>query len=385
LNVAKLLRRASVPLAAVSLIALAPQVSLADGQLNALAAAGPAAAESSPAPAAAAPQAPAMPPLNITVQISDKGFDAQSYTASTIPWPSPNNGTVTFKNVGTQVHTATFLPGTQGYGVRWLSMSDAKGTLNTCFSNPSIFAVFTDGCSRTGLLDTGGIEPGGSATLAFPNGAGNFTFTSATDCLNGNARPGFNCAPSTLTEVPNPGDQIAIFQPGSSINSPGGTDCAITKTVSNGSICFTKGPEWTTVGGSPEAPLTNPTVTIDDIKGFQPTVLYVAAGSTITWVNKGSRVHSVSQYGPYFWQFGTTLDKGIAPGESYSYTMGCNAGPGGSCAGVSEGVASMVSEDMIAPSQNGAVGPNSGVCMQGVNAPCGVPAMTGEIFSVPAH
>src|SRR5438552_1148930 len=122
-----------------------PQAAMADS-LNALSSAG---GGESPAPAAAAPAAPQLPPLNVTVKISDKGFDAQAYDASTIPWPSPNNGTVTFKNVGTQVHTATFMPGTQGYGVRILSVTDQKGGISTCYSNPTLFAMFTDTCGRT--------------------------------------------------------------------------------------------------------------------------------------------------------------------------------------------------------------------------------------------
>jgi len=388
-NVRQLIQRAATVAAVLGTAALLPQATLADG-LGALSAAGPSdAAQAAPAP----PQAPQLPPMNITVQISDKGFDSQTYNASSIPWPSPNNGTVTFQNTGSQVHTATFLPGTQGYGVRVLSVKDGKGGISTCFSNPSLFAMFTDTCGRLGVLDTGGIEPGGSVTVAFPQGAGKFTFTSATDCLGGNRTPGFNCAPSTLNEVTNPGDMLSIFEPGSSIDAMGSKSCVIPEALSSGSFCFTAGPQWTTVGGSPDKPLNGATVTIDDIKGFQPTVLYVQAGTQITWVNKGTRVHSVSQYGPYQWQFGQNIDKGLGPGESYTANIGCNAGPGGSCAGVAMGIASKVSADLIPPSQNGASGLNAGVCFgsndfgpgSAATPGCGVPAMTAEIFTVPAQ
>ena len=224
------------------------------------------------------------PPQNVTVQISDAGFDQPSYTGSTLPWPSPNNGTVTFKNVGTKVHTATYVPGSASYGVRMLSRTDATGTPLTCFSNGGLFP---DGCGRLGVLDSGGIDAGGSATVAFPNGAGTFSITSATDCLNGNSTPGFNCTPASLTEVMAQPDPIAIFYPGSVFNTPGSASCTTTTTPATGApVCFTKSRQWQSVGGSPQAPLNGATVTIDDVKGFQPSILYIVAGTAITWVNK---------------------------------------------------------------------------------------------------
>jgi len=102
-------------------------------------------------------------------------------------------------------------------------------------------------------------------------------------------------------------------------------------------------------------------------------------------------VHSVTQYGPYYWQFGPSLDHGIGPGESYTSTVGCNAGPSGSCAGVAEGYGSMVVDDLIPPNRAGFEGAASGVCFGSIpfigfaQKDCGIPGMTGELFTVPPH
>ncbi|MBV9120086.1 MAG: hypothetical protein JOZ39_05215, partial [Chloroflexi bacterium] len=217
----------------------------------------------------------AIPPLNLTVTITDSGFDAAAYTGSTIPWPSPNHGTVTFKNMGKVVHTATVPPGQNGYGVTFLTRTDGNGNPTTCFSNGSIF---DGGCGQLGSLDSGGIDPGGSATFAFPNGPGSFMFTSATDCLNGNQNKAFNCAPSTLTEVMSPqaADPLAVYYPGSVFAAAGDPNCLTANVPTSGTpTCFTSTRQYQTVGGSPQAPLNGAKVTIDDIKGYQPTILYI--------------------------------------------------------------------------------------------------------------
>jgi len=361
MDLRKLARTGAKLAGALALLAFAfPQASLASGY-------------------AVAP-APAQPPMNLTVQITDAGFDSQTYTASTIPWPSPNNGTVTFKNVGSRVHTATFEPGTNGYGARWLSHTDAAGNSVTCFSTGSVFVL---GCGTLGNLDTGGIEPGGAVTMSFSNGFGAFSITSATDCLGGSTKTGFNCAPVTLNEVPTMPDPLAVYYPGSVFGPAGSPDCV--KTIIGSPACFTATRKYQTVAGTPDSPLDGVTVNIDDVKGFQPTVVYIKAGSTVTWVNKGTRVHSVGTYGPGYWQFSGNIDHGIGPGESYSHTFGCNAGPNGTCAGVSEAIASKVRDDLVNPDQSGIAGPNNGVCFTGLQYLCGVPGMDSEIFTVPSQ
>jgi plastocyanin len=75
-------------------------------------------------------------------------------------------------------------------------------------------------------------------------------------------------------------------------------------------------------------------VTIDDNNGYQPSLVYLKVGSTITWVNQGQKYHGVKQrlgvgapdgYHP--------LDSGVLdPGDSYSYTFSCP--PGGACTGL---------------------------------------------------
>ncbi|MBV8084318.1 MAG: hypothetical protein JO247_05840 [Chloroflexi bacterium] len=90
-----------------------------------------------------------------TVNITDSGFQPGSVSI-------PLNGTVTFADTGSNVHTATSIGGVQ-----------------TPF-------------------DSGGLSTSQTYSFTFTM-PGTYQFTSATDCLNGNATPGFNCSPGTVT------------------------------------------------------------------------------------------------------------------------------------------------------------------------------------------
>src|SRR5579859_3244197 len=87
---------------------------------------------------------------NATVQVGDTTYSQWQITI-------PAGGSITWTNVGGFVHTAT-----------------ARGS------------------SPAASFDTGGLAPGQSQTLVFTN-PGVFTYSSAPDCQNGNANPGFNC------------------------------------------------------------------------------------------------------------------------------------------------------------------------------------------------
>lgn len=90
-----------------------------------------------------------------TVSVSDTTFSPPTVTVKA-------GGTVTWKNTGLQVHTAGANSGVGPIGIG---------------------VVF----------DTGGLGTGESATLMFTK-PGTYSYSSATDCQNGNANPAFDCA-----------------------------------------------------------------------------------------------------------------------------------------------------------------------------------------------
>ena len=102
-------------------------------------------------PALAAP-----PPSSASITINDSGFSQRAVTIAL-------NGTVSFTNGGSNIHTATTTGG------------------------PLPF-------------DTGGLAPGQATSfnLSLP---GVYPFNSATDCLNGNNNAGFNCGGGTVTVI----------------------------------------------------------------------------------------------------------------------------------------------------------------------------------------
>src|SRR5689334_9812504 len=159
-----------------------------------------------------APPAFAQPPA-ATIQIGDSTYSQWQVTV-------PAGSVVSWVNVGTQVHTATSL--------------SAAGS-------PS--------------FDTGGLAPGQSQSLAFTM-PGAFVYSSAPDCLNGNANRGFNCdGPYVITvtgAAPVVGSAVPDVRP---------------------------------------APASL-TVYVDDNDGFQPNTLAISAGQTITFVNRGQNTHN---------------------------------------------------------------------------------------------
>ncbi|HLG73958.1 MAG TPA: hypothetical protein VK009_26360, partial [Chloroflexota bacterium] len=139
------------------------------------------------------------------VQIGDTTYSAWSVTI-------PVGGSVTWQNVGGYVHTAT-----------------------------------SQGPTPSASFDTGGLAPGQSQTLVFTN-PGAFTYSSAPDCLNGNANHGFNCEGPYQVFVMGDGSAAPL------ISAP-----------------------------ARPAPATV-TVYVDDNDGFQPNTLTVSAGQSIQFV-----------------------------------------------------------------------------------------------------
>jgi plastocyanin len=216
-----------------------------------------------PAPAALADAG------NVNVNIADSGFTPATATI-------PVGGTVTWTNQGTAVHTATATPPSNGNQV----------------STPAPF-------------DSGGLGPGQtfSWTFGLP---GVYVYTSATDCLNGNASPGFPCTGSTVV--------VGGATPRTEASpAPPPTASNVAPSV----------PAGTTV-------VQSATVTINDT-GISPASVAVTTGGTastagsVTFVNKGNNLHTAvsgaavmdSQRDPP-----ETFDTGgLNPGESKTFSF----------------------------------------------------------------
>ena len=295
-----------------------------------------------PAPAAAADSAPAR---QVAVTITDSGFDQAAYNVSTSHLDPSAVGIITITNRGTTVHTATRSPGSTPFKVGF-------GTIN----------FFAGQTTNLVDFDSGGIAPGQSVSYGLPY-PGSYQFTSATDCLNGNKNPRFNCNPVALqvSDAASPTAPVA----GAAIDQSSLTCVKTLLQPGTPELCLTQSRQPGQTLGSPTAGVGNTTVTVDDEGGFHPSVIYLKAGSTITWVNKGQQTHDVVQatgaaapdgYHP--------LDSGVMPpGASFRYTYSCPPGPtsaitGLPLAGCSDTVGpftywSNIGSDLIGPGSDG--------------------------------
>ena len=178
------------------------------------------------------------------VNVDDTGFSPATVTIVA-------GGSVTWVEKGFFVHTATSLGGA-----------------------PQTFS-------------TGGIGPFGSVSLTFST-PGTYGYTSATDCLNGNNMPRFNCGAVYTVVVEPPGAPFANATP----------------------IPFGVTP-------TPAPALPNATVTITD-HGVTPATITVPVDGVVTWVNNGSVVHTATTNG----QAPLAFDSGgLAPGQSVALAM----------------------------------------------------------------
>jgi plastocyanin len=267
-------------------------------------------------------------PRTITITVSDTGFDKKDYTVYTCSGCSGGyKDQVTVANTGNLVHSATIEPGD-------------PNTLKALIG-PNCFPV----CQNTGgmgrkfksstIFDTGGIGPGQSYTFEFTNG-GDFTFTSAPDCLNGNSTPGFDCSPEVIhvksqqAEVTQGLQGLFAYSTGGGIGIAAADDPQCMSTVpvivpSDGTVPFCRLPfkRWGRFLGTPEKPVGDTAVTIGDLTGFDPGFLWIRDNSTLTWTNKGTRVHTVTAQGQsQTSDYSHPIDSGgLAPDQTYSYTF----------------------------------------------------------------
>lgn len=142
-------------------------------------------------------------------------------------------------------------------------------------------AITTAGGNPT-PFDTGGLGPGLSGSLTFSL-QGTYTYTSAIDCLN-SKNPGFSCGTYQI---------VVSGQPSGLAPAPGSTAVAV---VANGQT----------------------TVSIDDSAGFNPPVLAIHPGQTVTWTNAGSQVHTIVSNPGYASQFDSG---GLANNQKFSVTF----------------------------------------------------------------
>ncbi len=179
-------------------------------------------------PAASIGPAPAPAGTTVTqhanINVSDSGFTPGVVAVATGGIPT-NPATVTFTNIGTQIHTA----------VSGQVHTDSQSTA------PEIF-------------DTGGLAPGASQTFSFVY-PGIYQYNSATDCLNGNNNPQFNCGgPYTIQVV-----RAAV-----------GADVTTVAPPFSGAIVYFRDPA-----------------------GFDPSTLTIKRGQMVTWLNLSKTPHSV--------------------------------------------------------------------------------------------
>ncbi|MFI5268201.1 MAG: hypothetical protein ACHQ7M_12575, partial [Chloroflexota bacterium] len=225
--------------------------------------------------ATAPPAKPAERQISIT--ITDKGFEQASYTAAFSPGTSSNgadSASVTFVNQGTMIHSAKAVPGSLDEGASQGQRTDSLGNVAACQRGAA--------CSKTGITDTGAIEPGGSASLGFapPDSTGvTYTLTSANDCLFGNSTPSFDCTPITLKIVAIGSSSLGGTFPGSLIRPAGSADCdrnlaPVIPADGGPAFCYADSRDPGKIAGSPAKPLGDTTVHITDF-GMDPTLVYV--------------------------------------------------------------------------------------------------------------
>ena len=322
-----------------------------------------------------------------TIIITDKGFDKPLYNLGDAGGTGDaDKPSLRIVNNGTMVHGVKTVPGGTDKGAMFNYFQDGAGTVTACYAPLP--------CGNSQIFDSGGIPPGGSVGFGFdPAGLPtDYVFTSPTDCLFGNSTPGFNCAPSTLHISDNEKDLGALSRSikGSWIFPVGDTMCRtdVAAVTPDNGVPFCYG-QFGVPGrqlGSGGKPVKCPqTVNITDF-GYDPANIYVVVPCTITWVNTGTRVHSVKgsgAQGPGPDGFNRVDSGGLAPGESYSYTY-TKFGADDPAAGSSSYSAS-VGLDLL-PVNLGLTKQNSNDfvphCSTKSHPSCGTPLMAGKISLV---
>jgi len=339
--------------------------------------------------------AAATPPRQVTIIITDSGFEKQDYTAGFSGSTASDQADIIFVNKGTVMHTAQTVPGSPDLGATFGAATDPLGGARACWANGAA-------CGKLMATNTGGIPPnGGTVTLGFMPimTSYDYTLSSGPDCIYG-SNPTFNCTPVMLHLV-----SIAARSPisgtmgGTVFRPAGSTDCdttisAIVPPVGD-PFCYSSVRDPGTILGSPTKPQGDTTVTINDITGFNPTILYVKDGSNVTWVNKGSRVHGLTEKptgsAPYN-GFDFLGPVGLGPGETYTYNFHTYPGwrklKGNS---ISNNVTSMVNLDLIPKAAAGGNNLLQGCKSIGVTKTkaarfqqeCGQPGLLSKVIVIP--
>ncbi len=202
------------------------------------------------------------PASYVTVDVTDSGFSPSSVTIAA-------GGTVAWSNVGTGVHTATQADG-QSFGMNSGGLPPYQ-----CALNPADTSL--PGCTS-----------GPYFQFSFAN-PGRYLYTSATNCLFGNAAAGFDCTLATITVV-------SAAPPSSPVPAPSASPSAA--------------PLPAVAAGA--------AVNISDTT-VSPALVNVTVGGTVTWTNIGANVHTATSLGGGSNQFDTG---GISPGQRASFTFG---------------------------------------------------------------
>ena len=163
-----------------------------------------------------------------------------------------------------------------------------NGSVRWVNNGSTVHTATSPGTSTWMGFDTGGLAQGQLGNVGFST-PGTFTYTSAPDCLNGSSNPNFKCGPYTVIVS-------AVALPGPS-TPPTPAPTPIPALA---------------------APASNTTVTIDDVSGYQPSMLTIKAGQIVTWTNKGANVHTVSSNSGYIPAFDSG---GLGGGQSFSVTF----------------------------------------------------------------
>src|SRR5262249_52167565 len=123
----------------------------------------------------------------------------------------------------------------------------------------NVHSATSQGNSTWAGFDTNGLGRGQIAYIGFSQ-SGAFSYTSAPDCLNGNINANFKCGPYTIVV-----SSIALPQPVAPA-TPGPTPIPVLA-----------------------APNPNTQIILTDT-GYQPYILNIKAGQTVTWVGKATQV-----------------------------------------------------------------------------------------------
>lgn len=285
------------------------------------------------------------PPMSATVNISDSGYSPAS--VSIAPY-----GSVAWVNQGGAVHTATStqgprqfdsgglatgqsasvtlaLPGTYTYSSapdclnnNHSALFDCGATFTVIVGGPTLTSPSTapapaaSGKAVTVKVADGAFSP---AAVTIPSG-GTVTWSNSSNFIH--SAISLVSAPLQFNTggIPSSGGtaSFTFFAPGT-FNYTSGVDCLL---PGGGTLSsFSCGVPYTVVVTGPVAPasaIAGTTITIDDQYGFSPLSVSVRAGQSVTWVNTGTNVHTVTSNPGVIPAFDSG---GLGPGQSFSYTF----------------------------------------------------------------